>query len=514
MMVAKRSMAFTALALVLAGCGASEPEGARLTVTVIGDAERPAGLAKRLEAEATRPTLVARDGAGQIVSGLATSWRFVDDGRSLILRLRPAKWSDGKELTSNDVVAAFRRAASKRDPAVANSGLAGSRAITAGRVSATRLGVMAPIARVVELRLDAASPLLLGWLAEPGLGVTRFGKIPPTLAAYDASGPSVRRRLTRRGIRAAPDQRPAEIIIESRDDAKPAVAAFVQGKTDIVIGDGLAGLGEARTAARPEALRIDPLWGVYGYVANGLRGDTADSGVRRALAMAIDRTALSADFGIAAIAPADGLLPQGLAGAQPTARRKAVGTTTPPAVTGWADLDQDARLVEARRLLAAAGWSEARPLRLVLLLPPGRDHRSVAEKVAADWARIGVLLAVTIVDAATHDRLLARGDFDLALTEASMAVPDAGALLGRWQCGAGPYCNVAADALLGRARLAPPAERAQLLAAAETEMMAAPPMIPLFTPIRWALVARGVDGWVPNRAASHPLARLAVTGKR
>jgi hypothetical protein len=49
-----------------------------------------------------------------------------------------------------------------------------------------------------------------------------------------------------------------------------------------------------------------------------------------------------------------------------------------------------------------------------------------------------------------------------------------------------------------------------LLARAEAEWMAAPPLIPLFTPVRWALVSRQVDGWLPNRAGRHPLGRLAV----
>ncbi|MFZ4111036.1 MAG: ABC transporter substrate-binding protein, partial [Polymorphobacter sp.] len=83
--------------------------------------------------------------------------------------------------------------------------------------------------------------------------------------------------------------------------------------------------------------------------------------------------------------------------------------------------------------------------------------------------------------------------------------------LARWRCGAGPHCNPAAVALLDAARTAPAAVRPALLARAEAEMLGGPPLIPLFTAIRWALVARDVDGWVPNRAASHPLARLVVT---
>ena len=501
------------LAALLAGCGPQQPEGARLAVTIVGSGDRPASLARHMVAEATQPTLVARDGSGQTVAGLATSWRFVDDGRSLILRLRPMKWSDGKPLVARDVVASFRRAAALRDPVVIDAGLANAPAISAGRLPAARLGVLAPIARVVEIRLEAPSPMLLGWLAEPGLGIVRepaAGKNAaaappaPTLAAYGASGPADRRVLRRLAMTATPDARPAEIIVSTSTDAGAAIAAFAAGRQDIVIGEGLAGLGTARTAARADALRLDPLWGVYGYLANGLRGPTADPGVRRALAMAIDRPALASRFGIAAIQPVETLVPLVETDAVPGRLRPQSA-----AAPDWTRVDYNARLAEAQRLLAAAGWNADRPLRLVLLLPPGRDHRVVAERVGADWARIGVRLGVTEVEAETFDRLVKRGTFDLALREASLPVPDAAAQLARYRCQAGPHCNPAADALLTAARTAGPAERSSLLLQAEAIMLVAPPLIPLFTPVRWALVNRDVDGWMPNRAGSHPLARLA-----
>jgi len=510
-MAQNRSFTVVALALLVASCGNAGPEGARLSVTVVGDAAGPDSLSRRLEAEATQPTLIASDGAGQAVAGLATSWRFVDDGRSLILRLRPVKWSDGKLLTSSEVVSAFRRAAVRREPAMVFSGLAGAPAIAAGRASPSRLGVLAPISRVVELRLEAASPLLLGWLAQPGMTIDRIGKSPATLAVYSATGPAEKRQLKRRSMVAAPDSRPAEIIIATTADSAAAVTAFARGDTDIVIGEGLAGLGDARTGARPDALRIDPLWGIYGYVANSLRGPLADPRVRRALTMAIDRPVLTARFGIAAIAPVVGLLPPSLETIDAVVASAGGAAAAEP---NWRSLGIGARRVEAERLLAAAGWNRAHPLRLVLLMPPGRDHRIIAESVANEWASIGVGLAVSEVGVGDIDRRVERGEFDLAVTEASLPVGDAAAFLARWRCGAGPHCNPAVDALLNEAMRVPPAARGPLLAQAAAALSDGPPMIPLFTPIRWALVARRVDGWVPNSAASHPLARLTGDGRR
>ena len=491
----------TASAMLLAGCGSS-PEGAQLTVTVVGEPGR--GLARQLEAEATQPGLVARDGSGQVVAGLASSWRFLDNGASLILRLRPLNWSDGRALDSNDVVAAFRRAAAQRAPALAYAGITG--APEPGRATNARLGVAAPISRVVELKLTGASPQMLGWLADPGLAITQTGRAPPTLAAYAASGKANARLLTRRSTTASPDARPAVIRIVT-DDSRDAVASFARGGSDIVMGEGLAGLGEARTVGRADTLRLDPAWGYYGYVANSKKGPLADPAVRRALAMALDRAGLIARFGIAAIAPADGLLPRD----EPAIA--AAGETLPAAATDWLSTVTADRVTRAQRLMAAAGYSAAKPLRLVVLLPPGRDHRSVADIVGSEWRAIGVELVASELPASAIAARVSRGNFDLALTEAALPEPDAAAALARWRCAAGPHCNPAADALLDAARTASASERHALLASAEAELLKGPPMIPLFTAVRWALVARTIDGWVPNRAGSHPLGRLVVAGQ-
>ncbi len=529
-----RHIAAASLTFLLAACGGSQPEGARLTVTVVGDATRQQGLAQRLVAEATQPTLVDRDGTGQIVPGLASSWRFVDDGRSLILRLRPAKWSDNEPFVADDVVAAFRRAAQRREPSLGRAGLQGAAAILARQAPASRLGIFAPISRVVEIRLAVPSPLLLGWLAEPQLGVSKAGDMP-TLAEYTARGPVQRRLLRRRSISATPTARPAEIVVSAGEDGATAVGEFLRGETDIVIGEGLAGLGEARSSNASQSLRIDPVWGIYGYTLNTSRQSLSDPNVRLALAMAVDRPGLLQRFGIPAMAPVETMLPAalapvaaapppatgiataaatGIAAAIASATRGRAAPSLNPTTANpadWSRAPPASRRANAQSLMAAAGYTADHPLRLVLLLPPGRDHRSIAESIGVDWAAINVVLAVSEVATGTIDQLVARGDFDLAVTEPSLPVADPLAALMRWHCGSvGPYCNRAFDALLEAAVAAPPAEQPALITRAADALAESPPMVPLFTPVRWALVGQNVDGWTPNAANSHPLARLAV----
>ncbi|MEY2882358.1 MAG: hypothetical protein RL490_82 [Pseudomonadota bacterium] len=466
-----------ALALLLAGCGDAAADRDRLRVTVVGDARRSASLARRLAAEQERPTLVTRDNAGQAIAGLASSWRFVDDGRSLILRLRPVPADVGKPLLAGDVVAAFRRAAARGEAALAATGIAG---LAPPGKPQTRLQVLAPISRVVEIRLDRPSPFLLDWLAEPTLAITR--RDMAGLAAYRGSGTAALHLLTRIADTPTPAARIGTIAIIGNSDPAAAIRDFLRN-TDIIIGDGLDGLALARTTAPQPALRIDPLFGLYAYRFNTRVAALQDAGLRRALLRAIDRAALVRRYAVSALQPTDRLLP---------------GQIVP--------LPRDTETDKA--MLATLRAADAPMLRLTLLIPPGGDHRQIAEQVAAAWAPLGVQLAISVVDAAALDARVARGDYELALTEASIAMPDDLGWAGRYRCNRS-YCNRNVDTLIDAAARAT-SERASLTAAVEAALQADPPMAPLFRPVRWALVAPRVEGWIPNTAGSHPLGRLQI----
>lgn len=472
-----RARPLLALALLLTGCGDAAADRDRLRVTVVGDAKRSASLARRLAAEQERPTLVTRDNAGQAIAGLASSWRFVDDGRGLILRLRPVPADLGKPLLATDVVAAFRRTAARGEATLAATGIAG---LAAAGKPQSRLQVLAPISRVVEIRLDRPSPFLLDWLAEPALAVTR--RDMAGLAAYRGSGAADVHVLTRVADAPTPAARSGSITINGNLEAATAIRAFPRD-SDIVIGDGLDGLALARTTAPQSALRIDPLFGLYAYRFNTRTAALADAGLRRALLRAIDRAALVRRYAVSALQPTDRMLP---------------GQIVPPAPDAETD----------KAMLAMARTADAPVVRLTLLIPPGSDHGQTAEQVAAAWAPLGVRLAISVVAAATIDARVASGDYELALTEASIAMPDDLGWAGRYRCGRS-YCNRDVDALIDAATRAT-AQRAALTAAVEAALQADPPMAPLFRPVRWALVAPRVEGWTPNTAGSHPLGRLQI----
>ena len=508
-----RAALVVAAVALLGGCGggdASEPATALrvdlVTVPGSGDLERTI-------AAATQVGLVGFDGTGAVVPALASSWRIAGDGRSVIFRLRPRAWPDGKPVTAADVVAAFRRIAASGSRNRARpllAALANGTAVLHGTLPPSALGIDAPVDNVVEVRAAGAMPGLLALLAQPDLAVVAAGPRPPALGPLRVADATQRPIVLTRNPAALPGATTlGGIALTPADDPGPAIARFARDRTDLVVGGGLAGFDDARLLAASNALRVEPAWGVYGYLVHA-RGPLADPRVRRALAMAVDRDDLGSRLFGVALAPVLGLVP-------------ALPGEPAPALPDWALQAPAARLDLARQLLAAAGFDATHSLTVTISLPDAREHAAIAAEVASDWARIGVTAQTVVLSPAAHAVAVARGDYQLAVVERTAPVDSALAFLMPFACGAGTaggagngvaYCNPGADALVAAARTAAdPGTAATTLGAAEAAMVADTPMIALFAPVRWALVSRRVGGWTPNAAGQHPLALLTVSGR-
>ncbi len=492
----------TAAALLLAACGTGGG-GGDIAVIVAGPQPETGESISVLAESAAQATLIDRNSQGLAVPGLASSWRFVDDGRALILRLKPVRWSDGSLLVADDVVASFRRlaAADRGSARLAMQTIDKGAEVAAGDLPPSRLGVMAPTSRVVEIRLAAAMPTLLDWLAQPEFAIVRAGKPPLALGDYTETRRNDETVLHRIAEAASDTAQSAKITVTATADIAAAVQAFAAGKADVVIGSGLEGLDTVPDLARAATVRTETVWATYGYLANTRYGPAADVRVRRALAMTVDRDALTGHFGRAGVTPLTGLVPPVLA----------AGTPYSP---DWAALDMPGREAAARKLLLEAGFGEVRALRLTLLVPAGKVHRALAALVAQAWGRIGVLVSVTEADPKAMAVALGHGRYDLVLVERQTPVADRAVFLRSLRCTPLGYCNRDADALVASAATLPPAAASAALNQAETLMAADVPVIPLLVPVHWALVGAHVTGWVPNPAGAHPLGRLVANGAR
>jgi peptide/nickel transport system substrate-binding protein/oligopeptide transport system substrate-binding protein len=470
------------VALLVAACDGSRP-GGDLAVVVAGDPGAAAAMADTLAAEASRGTLITRAAGGELAPGLATSWRFLDQGEDLILRLAPVRWPGsgdrpGAELEARDVVASLRRIP------------LGARAARAAAGLEARGTARAPIARVVELTPRPATPYLLDWLADPALAViSRRGQ--PFPGPYDLIRQDGGLRLARRSETPRPDAQAASILIETAAP-EDAIKRFAGKQPPLVLGAGLAGLSDARAAGLGRALQVEPVHGVIGLSINGVKGGAlADSRLRRALLLVADGAPLANRFALAALVAQarlwDGLPPPADERALPLPERQARAAVL---------------------LKEAGGWGPERPLPLTLMVPAGPEAALLADELAGSLAPLGIALKIvrTPRDAAAKPPA-----HDLALVEIVARVPDPVAHLERWRCGRVQPCSDDADARLNAARAAggDPAARAAAAEQAESALMVDPAFIPLLRPVRWSLVGPGISGFQPNPLGWHPLGRIS-----
>ena len=213
--------------------------------------------------------------------------------------------------------------------------------------------------------------------------------------------------------------------------------------------------------------------------------------LRRALSLAVDREILTEKLSGAGELPAYGWVPpvQGYEPQQPE----------------WATWTREQRHAEARRLYAAAGYSEENPLVVELLYNTSQDHKRIAIALASMWQQVlGVQTRLLNQEwkvflqtrTARIDTQLFRsgwiGDYNDAYTFAELmystnAQNDSG------------WVNPEYDRLLDTAALErDPEQRAQLMQAAERILLEEAPIIPLYFYVSKHLIKPWVGGYVPN----------------
>ena len=163
-----------------------------------------------------------------------------------------------------------------------------------------------------------------------------------------------------------------------------------------------------------------------------------------------------------------------------------------------------ARIAEAKRLYAEAGYSAAKPLRFELRYNTGEVHNRIAVAAAAMWKQaLGVettLVAVEFkvlqqeIDARGVDlfRLSWIGDYNDAYTFLQYFKSDFG-------INTAHFADAQYDALLVEAaqQVDPPKRRA-LLEQAERRLLEQHPLIPVYFYVNKHLVSPRVTGWYDN----------------
>jgi oligopeptide transport system substrate-binding protein len=450
-------------------------------VTVIGD---PPQIVDPAAGPLTQPQavllanvaqgLVRFDASGQVVPGLAERWNVTDDGLSYIFRLQTANWPDGRKITAQQIARLLKRQIAGRSANPLKDTLGAIDEITA------------TTDRVIEMTLRAPRPNLLALLAQPELAIVYQGQgTGPFAIARGGKPPTLNLVRTVSDLDAEVSRR--EEVVLAAAPVADAVRAFVDGKTDLVLGGTFADLPYARAQRLPRnALRFDPAAGLFGLLPARSDGPFADADLRRLLSAAIDRQALIDALNVPGLLPRATILEPGLDG------------TPNPAPPQWAAVPIDQRRADlgaqARRRLGSFDHPVVR-----LALPDSPGSRVLLSRLATDWGALGLR-----VEAAAPGQ-----PADFQLFDAVAPSNSSAWYLRQFRCERSPICDQKVDELLDGARNATvPAQRYALLAQAAQLVDQEQLFIPLTAPIRWSLVSDRVQGFATNRVARHSLTGL------
>jgi peptide/nickel transport system substrate-binding protein len=421
------------LLLVLSGCEQPTPDGIRFGLATLPLTLDPR-FASDAAAERIGRLLFARltdhDDAGRAVPALA-DWHQSDATRYVFtLRAGRAPFSDGRPLTSQDVVATYRAIL---DPRTGSPHRESLRAIA---------GVQALDDERVEFLLETPDPLLPGRL-NLGILPARQAARTQRLTGPMGSGPFALLAMDGEGIRLR--RRRDDLAVQFVPVGDPTVRALklVRGELDLVQNDlppEIVSWLEDRTDTRVLRRAGD----TFAYLGFNLADPhSGQLPVRRAIAHAIDRQALIDHLFRGAASPAESILPPehwaGHAGLAPLAHDPAA----------------------ARHLLGAAGYSAERPLRLTYKTSADPFRLRLAAAIQAQLAEAGIQVRIQSYDWGTFFGDIKAGRFQLyslawvGVKEPdilrhvfhSRSLPPAGANRGR-------YVSAAVDAELASARQA------------------------------------------------------------
>jgi peptide/nickel transport system substrate-binding protein len=474
---------FAAIAVVLsltAGC--RRPDSDEVKVVVIGSSPRFADPSQRALSPPDEillaniaQGLVRFDAGGQIEAGLAERWNVSDDGASYVFRIAATQWSDGSRVTAHQVARSLRRSLGATSKAQIKD--------TFGVVSE----IVPMTDRVIEIRLRSPRPNLLQLLAQPEMAIVRDTRGTGPFRLTKKRGPNGELRLKRSLIDPDGENEREEEVWLSSADAAGAIAAFLDGRADLMLGGTAADLPLARTRSLPRtALRFDPVAGLFGLLPLRTTGPLASAEARALLSQVIDRDALVNALGVPGLFPRATILQAGLEG---------LGDPLPPDWLAVPVAQRRAALIaEANALF---GSEETPAVRVALPNGPGADF--ILRLLQRDWGLLGLKVERAASPSAADFRLI-----DSVAPSVSPAW-----FLRQFRCAATPVCVTEADPLLDAARetaVAP--QRAALLGEAARMMDAQTLFIPLSAPVRWSLVSSRVRGFAGNRFGRHTLTGL------
>lgn len=334
--------------------------------------------------------LLRKDREGKLQPGLAESWTVSDDGLTYTFELRDARFSDGSEITAEDVAFSLNRVA-KDEGSSYPAAYAPVKEFTAVDED------------TVELTLDYPSAPMLSYMEIFNAGIVSkddveargeeaFAADPVTSGPFMVESWKPNDRLTlkanpnywREGY---PKVAGADLIEVSDDNARSTM--IMAGEVDAIRGVPWAQVDELN-ARDGVSVPLEPSTVIYGVMPNHAKPPFDNLAARKAAAMALNREAITKAVTLGKATPAN--------------------STLPNALTYWAD-DVSPPAYDpaaARKLLEDEGLAGTE---VTLMITPSAEQ--IATLLKAQWDAVGFKTTVERVDAGLWWSRLTKGEYQV-----------------------------------------------------------------------------------------------------
>jgi oligopeptide transport system substrate-binding protein len=484
--------------------------------------------------------LTSESTEGRIIPGAAMRWNISRDGKTYTFYLRrDALWSNGDPVTAQDFVYGLRRSA---DPVTASAyahvllPIANAAEVLAGDLPPSELGVSAMDDFTLQISMRDPTPYFLHLLSHSstypvhqasleafGSAFSRPGNLVSN-GAYTLENWVIRSRIElvkNENYWDADNVTIEKVNYYPFEDQSTALKRFRRGRlhwTSSVPNNQFKWLQDHY----PDELVINPWLGSF-YLGFNLEREPfiANPELRLALALAIDRDLLTEKVTQFGEKPSYTLVPPGI-----------MDYVSP--LPEWAEWSQEERIAEARRLYAAAGYSEENPLKFEIRYTNGENNKKMALAASSLWKQVLGVQATLLNE---EYKVFLQNRQNKILTQVFQAgwisdYADAYSFLNLFRTGHGRndlgYSNDLYDALLDEvAAERIPSRRRRLMFETERMLLADVPFIPLYTYVTKRMVNPRLKGWQSNvmdhhysknmfflKAESEVLEEISVTVER
>jgi len=443
--------------------------------------------------------------------GVAESWDISPDGLVYTFHLRHnARWSNGEPVTARDFYQSYHRMLMPSLGAqysymlypVTNAEAFNTNKIT----DFSQVGFKVLDDHTLQLTLHSPAPYLLSmmvhdsWFPVPVATIQKFGAIDDRSNPWTrpehfvGNGPFVLKEWRMNShilVVKSPTYWDAEhvklnsVYFDPEESYDTQERMFRSGQVHTIRQAPQSKVAFYRKY-KPQLINIYPELTTYFYRFNVTRPPLNDKRVRLALAMAVDRRAITETVSRAGEIPAFCLTPPNTAG-----------------YTAAARLRED--VPQARRLLAEAGYPEGKNFpNVTLLYNTMQSHKAIAEAVQEMWDKnLNIHVALHNEEWKVYLDAMRNTNYDICRAGWSADYIDVGTFLDVFISGGGNndtgWSNPEYDRLCALA--ASTGEQAARYAAfqkAEAILMDEMPLIPIYIYSNPRLIQPCVKGWYPN----------------